>query len=553
MLQRSLSASTNLNILVQEDIPVYKKKTESVDAIPRNPLLTIDVEAYPKASGFTLFVSMRNRQKSYKQRFECKGYMDFITNKIKKIHSFISEKSDGLVKRIDQNRRASQISPGNYDALNHFIKGEEAWKKLDSNAAYSEYKTAIENSPEFSLAHLKLAEVQLFRGDREDAKRSLVKALENKDRLIEYDLHRLEALLARIDSNASKERQHLGILTEAFPFDKEYLYEFAESYFYPGDAEEAIKYYLRTLDLDPNYAKVHNHIAFCYSWVGNHKLAEEHFKRYVELDNTANAYDSLASGCMFAGNYKKAIESIEKGKEFDPDLDYLYTNLCKNFILTGQLTRGAESLDEQEHLTDRETTKTNAKFYKAFIEFPRDNLDKSPALPFWLRGVIAAEKGDGKTLKAMLDIMEQKIARGGVNATNFSSIYKFFIHLKILEGYLANDQESIMQYIGEGKRIEKKMGHWTSMFDLSYFLNAYAEILIKLDRKYEALALLNEVNQYNPHYTAAHLNLCKIHLDNNDIEKGKDEYAIAKNLLAWADKDFVLVEELARIGQKLNL
>jgi tetratricopeptide (TPR) repeat protein len=305
-------------------------------------------------------------------------------------------------------------------------------------------------------------------------------------------------------------------------------------------------------------------------------LAEEHFKRYVDLDNTANAYDSLASGCMFAGNYKKAIESIEKGKESDPNLDYLYTNLCKNFILTGKLTKAVESIDQQEKITDRETTKTNAKFYKAFIEFSRGNLDKSlqelapgielyademyanwldesPTLPFWLRGVIAAEKGDGETLKAMLDIMEQKIARGGVNATNFSAIYKFFIHLKILEGYLANDQESIMQYIGEGKRIEKKMGYWTSMFDLSYFLNAYAEILIKLGRKDEALALLNEVNQYNPHYAAAHLNLCKIHLDNNDIEKGKDEYSIAKNLLAGADKDFVLVEELAIIGQKLNL
>jgi serine/threonine protein kinase len=179
LLQRSLSASTNLNILVQEDILTYKKRTESEDSIPRNPLLTIDVEAYPKVSGFTLFVSMRNKQKSYKQRFECKGYRDFISDKIEKIHSFISEKSDGLVKRIDQNRRVSQISSGNYDALNHFIKGEAAWKKLDPNAAYSEYKTAIENSPEFSLAHLKLAEVQLFREEREDAKMSLVKLFEN--------------------------------------------------------------------------------------------------------------------------------------------------------------------------------------------------------------------------------------------------------------------------------------------------------------------------------------------------------------------------------------
>jgi tetratricopeptide (TPR) repeat protein len=576
LLQRSLSASTNLNIYLQEDIPVYKKKTESMDAIPRNPLLAIDVDAYPKASGFTLFVSMRNKKKSYKQTFECKGFLDFISDKIEKIHSFISEKSGGLVNSIDQNRSVSQISSGNYDALNHFIKGEEAWKKLELNEAFSEYKTAIENSPEFSLAHLKLAEVHLFKGDKEDAKLCLVKALENKDRLIKYDIHRLEALQARIDSNAGKERLHLRILTEAFPFKKEYLYEFAESYFHQGGAEEAIEHYQKVLDLDPDHIKANNHIALCYSWVGNHKKAEEHFKRNLGVDKTANAFDSLASGCMFAGNYKAAIEATEEGKESDPKLVWLYTTQCKNFILTGQLTRGVESLKEHEYITEGERIKINATFYNAFIEFSRDNLDKSlqklapglefyademyanqfeesPTLPFWLKGVIAAEKGNSKTLKAMLDIMEQKIVKGGINATNFSAIYKFFIHLKILEGYLANDQESVMQYISEGKRIEKKMGFWTSMFDLSYSLNAYAEILMKLDRKDEALALLNEVNQYNPHYAAAHLNLCKIHLDNNDIEKGKDEYSIAKNLLAGADKDFVLVKELARIGQKLNL
>ncbi len=576
LLQRSLFASTNLTVLVKEDIPLYKKKTESIDVIPRNPVLAISVDAYPMASGFSLFVNIRNERKSYNQTFECKGNLDFISDKIEKIHSFVSEKSNGLVNSIGQNRKVTQISSGNYDALNHFIKGEEAWKKLEPNAALSEYTTAIENNPEFSLAHLRIADVLLFREDREDAKQSLLRALNNKEGLIEYDLHRLEALFARIDSNASKERQHLGILTEAFPFKKEYLYEFAESYFYQGDAEEAIKHYLRVLDVDPNYAKAHNHIAFCYAWTGNHKLAEEHFQKYVELDNTANAYDSLAYGCMFAGNYRDAIESIEKGKELNPNLDYLYTNLCKNFILTGQLTTAIEAISQRVKIADTERSAADARFYKAFIEFSRNNLDESlqelspgikfyadeaytnrldesPTLPFWLMGVIAAEKGDDKTLKAMLNIMEQKIIRGSVNATNFSSIYKFFIHLKILEGFLANDQESITRYIGEGKRIKKKMGSRTSMFDLSYFLNAYAEILMKLGREGEALTLLDEVNQYNPHYAAAHLNLCKIHLDNNEIEKGKEEYTAAKKLLAEADQDFILVKELARIGQKFNL
>jgi tetratricopeptide (TPR) repeat protein len=279
---------------------------------------------------------------------------------------------------------------------------------------------------------------------------------------------------------------------------------------------------------------------------------------------------------MYAGNYKEAIKALEKGKELDPELDYLYTNLCKNFMLTGQLTKAVESINQRVKITNTARARADASFYKAFKAYSKRNLDESlrelapgielyegeayanrldeaPALPFWLRGVIAANKGDGETLKAMLNMMAQKIAKGGINATNFSSIYKFFVHLKILEGFLANDQESITRYIGEGKRIKRKMGSRTSMFDFSYFFNAYAEILMKLDRKDEAIALLEEVNQYNPHYAAAHLNLCKIHLDNNDTEKAKEEYGIAKNLLVDADKDFVLVQELGRISQNLKI
>jgi len=572
LLQRSLSASTSLNILVQEDLPVYKKQTKSVDAARRNPVISLEMNIFPKASGFSMLVLMKNKQKSFKKRIECKGYMDFISYKMERIHSFICKNSNGLVKGIDRNQNIAQITSMNYDALNHFIRGENAWKKLDLNSAYSEFKTAIEISSDFSLAHLKIAEVELFRGDREDAADSLRKALDNQDRLIEYDLHRLKALKARLDSDSGKERQHLRILTEAFPFKKEYLYEFAESYFYQGDAEEAIKYYLRTLNLDSQYSKAHNHIAFCYSWFGDHEKAEYHFKKYVQLDKTANAYDSMASGYMFAGKYTEAIQAIEKGKQLDPDLDYLYTNLCKNYLLTGKLKSAYRSLDLQEKITDRDMTKINAQFYKAYIDYCRDDrdkcvqrlspvikvysdevydnrLDESPALPFWLKGVTAVEKGDVQTLKAVLDRMEQKIKRKRVNATNFSSIYKFYLHLKILHSYLKDDRELILRYIAEGRRIEKKMGHWTSMFDFSYFLNEYAEIFQKLGRREQAFNLLKEIKQYNPHYAAARLNLCKIHLENNDMEKAKKEYEAAERLLTDADEDYFLKRELSSLSR----
>jgi len=576
LLIRSLTASTKFNIYAHDDFITYKRKTELAEVEPRRPLISITSDVYPKVTGFEILISIKNREKTRQQKFECKGYFDLISNKIEKIHSFISSESDGIIGNIEGNRTFFQICTDKFDALSHFLKGENAWKKLDSDTAYNEYRTAIENDPEFSLARLKLADVLLFRGDREDARKNLQIALEKKDKLIEYDLLRLKALMARINSDPREERQYIGLLTEAFPFKKEYHYEFAESYFHCGDADEAIKHYSKALELDADYSLAHNHIAFCYSWTGNHKLAEEHFKKYVKLDKTANSYDSLASGYMFAGRYNDAIKALKKGKELDPDLDYLYENLARNFILKHFLTKAIESVKEQVKITKRERTKINAHFNLAFIEFLRGNIEKSiqelipvrnfysdelyinridesPNLPFWLAGVIAAERGDLNGLKEVLNRMEQKITRHKVNATNYFPIYKFYIHLKILEGCLRNDMNMILRNIGEGQRIKNKMGYWSSMFNLSYFFDEYAKILIKLNRTNEALELLNEAIEYNSNYAESYINMAKIHIEKNNIEKARKEYQKALELLFDADKDSLLVREAEKIGKKLPL
>lgn len=575
LLLRSITASTNLYILIQEDFTTYKRTTEAKEVKSKRPLIEITSEVSRKVMGFEISILMRNKEKTTPwKKFECKGPYDLISDKIEKIHSFISGESDGVIGKIERDRTFSQICTDNLDALGHFLEGEEAWKKRDWEAAHSEYKTAIEIDPEFSLAYLKIVDVLLFKVDREDAKRNLQIAWEKKDKLIKYDLFRLKALRARINFKPVEERQHIGRLKEAFPFKKEYRYEFAESYFHWGEPDEAIKHYSSALEIDPNYALAHNHIAFCYSWIGNHKLAEEHFNKYVELDNTANSYDSLACGYMFAGRYDEAIKALKKGKVLRPNLDYLYGRLANIFIQKGLFTEAVRTLKEEETITEGETTKANIHFYLAYIEFLRgnieksiqelrdaivfyssefyaDNVDDASNLPFWLTGVIAAQRKDLNGLREVINKMEKKIEKKEVNATNYFPIYKFYIHLKLLEGYLHKDMNIIKTYIREGKRIRKKMGFWTSMFDLAYFFDKYAEILIKHNMSSEPLELLTEVIEYNPNYISSHLNMAKIHLNNNNMEEARKEYQKALELLSDADKDYTLVREAESIGKKI--
>jgi tetratricopeptide (TPR) repeat protein len=575
LVHRSLAASSRWNIYVPEDVLIYKKRTQETEAKPKNPYLMITGEVFPRVTGgFEISISMKVRKKISRSKFECKGYLDFITDQIEKIHAFISDHSEGIVGQIEGNRTVAQISTSNRDALDHFLKSEDAWRKLDADTAYFEYRSALENDADFSLAHLRLADVLVFRSDRESARRSLEAALAKKDRLIETDLLRLQALLSRIDSKPSEERQYLGKLTEEFPFKKEYHYEFAESYFHCGDADEAIKHYTRALELDPNYSLAHNHIAYCYAWIGNHKLAEEHFKKYVQLDHKANAYDSLAAGYRLAGRYDEALSALERGAELSPNLDYLYGSMARNYILKGALSKALEALRQQASVAKLDSAKMSSSFYAGYIEFLKGNpekclqslaplrdyysqkqfsrnLDEAPWLPFWFTGVIAAKRGDDQTLRREIGRMKEKIVQNGVSATNFFPIYKFYVHLAILEAARQGDLNGVLRNIEEGKRMWKKMGYRSSMFNCTFFFNEYAETLNSLSRPAEALALLDDSRLYNPDYAAAHLSLAKIHLQKGDREKARQEYEEAGKLLDQADKDYILVGEAEKIRRKL--
>jgi serine/threonine protein kinase/Tfp pilus assembly protein PilF len=575
LLLRSLMASTRWNVFVRKDILTYKKQTESNGVTFRPAMLQISGEVQPKITGFDIQLTLRRRNKSFHRVFDCKGQFDFLTERINDIQSFLASQSEGIIGPIEGNRSIGEITTPSLDAFDHFLKGEEAWGKLDSDTAFFEYRTALENDPAFSLAHLRLADVLVFRSDREEARDHLSQALTQKDRLIELDLLRLHALQARLDSRPSDERQYLGKLIEEFPFRKEYHYEFAESYFHCGNAEEAIKHYKKALELDDQYSLAHNHIAFCYSWIGDHERAMEHFLRYQALDHSANSLDSLASGYMFLGDCRRALSVLEEGIEVSPKLDYLFGNTARNYILLGSLKSAEEAVLRQAEVTIREFIRMDSSFWLAYIELQGGNskecqrlldpvlrfysgelyqnrLDEAPNLPIWLAGVLAAMDGDKAKLQEMIAELEGKIKRNNVSVTNFFPVFKFYIHLKALEAELFQDLNTLMSYLDEGRRIRSKMGYWGSFFNLPYFFSQYADILLKMNQLDEAEAVLNDANQYNGQYAATHLGLAEVCLRRDDREGARREYEKAAELLSSADSDFVLARTLADMKRRIS-
>ncbi|MGD9346296.1 MAG: serine/threonine-protein kinase, partial [Candidatus Aminicenantes bacterium] len=125
LLIRSITASTSLNVVAQEDLITYKRKTEESENLTNLPIITITCEVYPKLSGFVIFITVNNRGKATPlEKFECKGPFDLISIQAGKIQAFIAENSDRIIGDIEGGRTFSEICTNNPDALRHFLDGE---------------------------------------------------------------------------------------------------------------------------------------------------------------------------------------------------------------------------------------------------------------------------------------------------------------------------------------------------------------------------------------------------------------------------------------------
>ena len=118
-----------------------------------------------------------------------------------------------------------------------------------------------------------LGEVRVFQNQWDAAQTEILAARKQARALTEVDQYRVEAFLARVFGMPFEERVQWQKLIGLQPYKREYLYELAESYFHTADVDEAISKYQDALSLDNKYELAYNHLAYCYSWRGDHAQA----------------------------------------------------------------------------------------------------------------------------------------------------------------------------------------------------------------------------------------------------------------------------------------
>ncbi len=481
-----------------------------------------------------------------------KGVDDVVRQAVERFHDGDADRAAASLQSYRSSR--GLLSP-HLDATRSYWRARDAWGKLDLGAE-RDVKRALEIDPEFALARLLSAEIQVFQGRRESAEAEIQRARSKPDALTEAERLRSAALLARVSGNAPEERVQLQKLIELEPTNKEYVFELGESYFHTADIDEARQQYEHALQLDPNYALAHNHLGYCYSWSGEHERALKEFNRYLELDQSANAWDSLGDAHLHAGEYARAAEAKEKALSLDPQLYFTRNSLAVYDILQGRYSAARRRLDAA--ITDTPDPFAQATFQvtRAFLELRAGQFDRAaeacaaglalvgPASNdsptdelLWLQGQIALArpKAARDAAAAPLARLGRIVTGGRMSATNFRSAYKYWLHLSALADVAAGKPADAAARLDDLAHVRLKLGYWGTAYDQAFFLNAIGLVRESIGDAGNAERAYRDALAYNPRFPVARFSLAMLLRKTGRSDEAAREFDAF--VAGWPDAD----------------
>jgi protein O-GlcNAc transferase len=104
-----------------------------------------------------------------------------------------------------------------------------------------------------------------------------------------------------------------------------------------GQLDDAITYYQKALQLNPNHAVAFYNLASAYHKKGQSEKAIIYYQKVLQLDQNAFAYNNLGTILQEKGELNEAITCYKNALKLNPDYDNAYTNLGSALLETGQL------------------------------------------------------------------------------------------------------------------------------------------------------------------------------------------------------------------------
>jgi serine/threonine protein kinase/tetratricopeptide (TPR) repeat protein len=228
--------------------------------------------------------------------------------------------------------RIADLTTNSIEAYNYFLRGLDQFDKFLLIDARDSFLRSVGLDPNFAVAHYYLARSYAYLGNEEGRLGALEQAKIHSEKATEKERMLIDAYYAaQIDRNFPKQIHILEEIVRKYPKEKDTLTTLGISYYRIGRDDAAIEVLNSALELDPNYGRALNMIAYTYSHREDYEKALDYFERYAAASpRDPNPFDSMAETYFRMGRLDDAIETYKKALEIVPnfgssiDISYIY-------------------------------------------------------------------------------------------------------------------------------------------------------------------------------------------------------------------------------------
>lgn len=305
-----------------------------------------------------------------------------------KIAAEISEKLR-LKLTNDEQRRLTRGHTESAEAYQLYLKGRYYFNKLTPDGVQKgveHFQQAIEKDPSYALAYAGLGDCHNYLANRDEAKRSVSKALE-------------------LDGELGEAHASLGFFRFLYDWD------------FAGAESEFVK----ALSLSPNYAEAHHRYGIFLANLGRHDEASREASLAVERDPLSLLMNMTAAlNFYLAREYDQAVAQLQKVIEMEPNfpaahsvLGYVYVQkqmfqeALAEYRMVIELTKGATVVETSVKVLMAQTYArwgNNAEALKLLEEVKK----AGTASRYSIAGIYAALNQPGRAFESLNRAYEER-------------------------------------------------------------------------------------------------------------------------------------------------
>jgi serine/threonine protein kinase len=275
------------------------------------------------------------------------------------------------IRKIEKTQKPiTEMTTTSMEAYENYIKGVKASELYYTKEALAYFKKAVSLDPEFALAWFRLGQRYNSLDQAKERNEAYEKAMALAEKTSEKERLQIQVLYARYVENDLEKYFRLALqFSDKYPEDK-WGHTVIGGFYEGTDNVKALEFYNRVLEIDPNYAYIHNRIGLTYMEMMDYEKAIEYFKKYIDLEpGLADPYDSMGLVYYRMGRIDDAIRLYEQALAIKPDYLVSLWSIPYVYALREDYASVFSTLDKLKNVVRSEAEKISVEIYRGFYGY----------------------------------------------------------------------------------------------------------------------------------------------------------------------------------------